>query len=411
MTDYDSWTLWQWEKEFLQAIDAMEQVGVLIDEEIAQREYSKGRKAMAEAVHNLGGCKPSSSKDLEKLLIGRLGLPLVKPTKGTKEKDPSEWKPSFDKFAMEEYDIILARTNDLTAQHILTYRGWSKSTSTYFRAFLEKRQADGRIRPNFKIHGTKNVRISCGKDTENEKVEIDSPNFQQIPKVRDERKPWNMFTKKCIIPTPGWELIEFDYHNLELRFGAVYSGQPELINGFNNGVDIWELMSSLLGGWDKEDTKTLVYSMMFGAGIQRLMNVFGVSDTGAKKIKSDYFKAFPRFKWKSDEAKSTADAVKYIQLWTGRRRHFEFTNEHRKAYNALLQGGGAELVKRALVRIWRDVCDENCRLVLTIHDSLVFEIKAGMRHIYEPKILAIMEDVPPEFGLKFTADAHIWGEA
>ena len=84
-------------------------------------------------------------------------------------------------------------------------------------------------------------------------------------------------------------------------------------------------------------------------------------------------------------------------MWTGRRRHFPKGSSYYRAFNAAIQGGEAEIIKRSMIRIAREVCDENCYLLLQIHDEIVFEIREGMEEEYLKKAQAIMEEVPQEF--------------
>jgi DNA polymerase-1 len=110
-------------------------------------------------------------------------------------------------------------------------------------------------------------------------------------------------------------------------------------------------------------------------------------------------------------AGSKARSRGYIRYWTGRRRHFRNPEDSYKAFNALLQGGGAEVVKRVLIDIDSNVCDENCKLLLQVHDELVFEIAEGKEHIYAPRIINMMDEFPTNyFGVNFAAAGKAWGD-
>lgn len=395
--------IWEKEKAFVQALHSMEQLGVAIDTELCQSEYEMGQIRMAEIVCALGNLNPASPKDLEELLINRLGLPLVRATKGTKQLPEDQQKPSFDRLAMEEYEILLNARGDITAKLVLEYRGWQKACSTYFRAFLDKQSADGKIRPNFKVHGTRTSRLSC-----------EVPNLQQIPRQTDEAKRWGLNTKKCIVPSMGCRLWELDYSNLELRLSAIYSGQSNLIQAFNTGQAIWDYMSGLLGGWEKNKTKTVTYATLYGAGNKKLADTMGVPLDEASDTKDLYFNTFPQIKDTILRVNTHAKQAGYIKLWTGRRRHFPSTESPHKAFNSLIQGSGAEVVKWALIEIWETLTARNtnplCKLVLTIHDSLVLEIKEGYEQTYLPKAKEIMERIPTEyFGMSFAVEVHEWG--
>ena len=102
----------------------------------------------------------------------------------------------------------------------------------------------------------------------------------------------------------------------------------------------------------------------------------------------------------------------YIKLWTGRRRHFDDPrNQAHKAFNALIQGGAAEIVKRQLIRTFdRFDNDEHCRMLLQIHDAIVFEIREDELDRYVPLIVDSMQSVEPDFGVPFTVGYNKWGE-
>lgn len=394
--------LWKKERLFVQALSSMEQLGVAIESQLAETEFNMGQARMDSIVQMLDGLNPSSPKDLEELLIHRLGLPLVRPTKGTKTKPPEEQKPSFDRLAMEEYEVLLQGRQDKTAQLVLEYRGWQKACSTYFRAFLDKQSWDGKIRPNFKVHGTRTSRLSC-----------EVPNLQQIPRETTEDKRWGLNTKKCIVPEPGFRLWELDYSNLELRIAAIYSGQKNLIEAFDRGDNIWDYMSALLGGWPKNQTKTFTYMILFGAGIKKIGDTMGLSPTDASDLRNQYFGTFPEIKkciyLINDHAKNAG----YVKYWTGRRRHFPSGESPHKAFNSVCQGGGSECTKRSLIKIWEEVTQKNtnedCQLVLTIHDSLVLQIREGYEAMYLPRAQKIMEEIPTQaFGMTFTVGVNEW---
>jgi DNA polymerase-1 len=99
----------------------------------------------------------------------------------------------------------------------------------------------------------------------------------------------------------------------------------------------------------------------------------------------------------------------YVEIWSGRRRHFRFPKEeHYKAFNSYVQGGAADLVKQVMVNVDRDVCNSECSLLLQVHDSLVFEIENGREEHYLPRIAEIM--TAPQFGVHLEVDSHRWSK-
>src|SRR5260370_10299776 len=168
------------------------------------------------------------------------------------------------------------------------------------------------------------------------------------------------------------------------------------------------------GGWTKDETKTFTYMILYGAGYKKIALTMGKDLKEAKRQKEEYFGLFPRIEWASQTINDGAKSTGYVSLWNGRRRHFNTGESPHKAFNSVLQGGGAEVVKRALIRIWEELTDFNrntlCKLVLTVHDSIVLEIKEGWEEAFTTRAAQIMREIPSEFfGMNFDVDIHEWG--
>ena len=377
--------VWKEKQKLIRVLLHMRRRGVRVNTGLATDMVQVGEARIEEIKAELG-MNPASNKDMYELLIVQLGLPVLKESKKT-------GKASFDKFAMDEYEILLERMDSPVANLIKEFRGWSKAVSAAYKPYLALVDPDGRIRCNYKTHGTVSGRLSCAE-----------PNLQQIPKASD--KPWNGRVKECFIAKDGYTLVEFDYSQLELRLGTAYAGEEELKTVFNEGRDIFTEMSAQLG-MSRQDTKTLVYSMQYGAGENRIMNVFGVTQPEAKAIRENYFNTFPKFKALSEIATAQAQQHHKVKIWSGRWRHFKYPSEAYKALNSIIHGGSADIVERIMVRAFDLIDDENCRLLLQVHDSLVWEIKTDMIDEYSARILELMEDVQPDFGVKFAVEATV----
>lgn len=386
---------WNHKVRFTKVLAAIEATGVRINTELCIAESIKGTERMAAIIKELNGFNPASPLDLKILLIDMLELPIFKVTPGG--------KPSFDKFAMELYDFELEFNDSPIAKLVLEYRGWQKTVSSNYSSYLTLLSPDGRLRPNFKMHGTRTGRLSCEK-----------PNLQQIPKVSD--KVWNGHLKEAFIPDDGYRLFEADYAQLELRLTAAYADEKSLLQVFEEGRDIFDEMSQRLG-MVRQDCKTFVYSTQYGAGIRRIKTALKLTEMRAQEVRQNYRETYPNIKLLSDRTQATAKAHGRIKLWTGRWRHFlNAEEESHKAMNSLMQGGGADIVERQMVRLYNDVVmpsSDECRMLLQIHDSVVFEVKIGTEDKYLPMIKEIMEDVDSlldgGFGVKFAIDIHEWG--
>lgn len=391
--------LWPYEQQFYGLLLKMESRGVRIDQHLCKTQAEIGRAEMKRLAEELG-YSPSKPSELKVLLLDVLGLPVVKWTQLDDEGNPTEKsKPSFDKFAMAEYDELLTESGNETARKILEFRGWQKAVSSNYEPYTALVSPDGRLRPNYKIHGTLTGRLSCEK-----------PNLQQIPKVSD--KPWNGRMKDAFIPASGYVLLEGDYSQLEFRLGAAYAEEKELIAVFNDPErDVFDEMAAEIG-MARFDVKTMTYTIQYGGGVRRLKNVFKISEGEARARRDSYYDSYPGFKRVTQVASQKAKNQGYLPLWTGRRRHFDDPQKQaHKAFNSVVQGGAAEIVKRTMLRCAETIDDdEKCRMLLQVHDSIVFEVREDLEEEYRVKIKQVMEDIPEPFGVKFFVDVHRWGE-
>lgn len=380
---------WEHKQKFIRTIIAMERRGVKVDVNLAKRMQIHGEMIMDDIREELR-LNPGSTKDLKVLLIDKLGLPVVKATPAG--------APSFDKEAMAIYDRALELQENHTAELITAYRGWQKSVSSNYIPYQELLSPDGRLRPNYKLHGTITGRMSCEK-----------PNLQQIPRSGD--KAWNGEMKSTFIPEDGYELYEADYSQLELRLGTAYAGEEGLKRIFAEGRDVFTEMSNDLG-MSRQNTKTLVYTIQYGGGINRISTVFAVSRDRAEQLRENYFSTYPGFHSVASVATQKAKHVGKLKLWSGRYRHFLYPREEaHKAFNSVIQGGAADIVERTMVRCFESVDnDDECRMLLQVHDSIVWEIKKDKVDKYLPMIKEAMTNVEPDFGVTFAVDIHKFGE-
>ena len=399
-TDY-----WNHKQDFHRVVITMEGRGVHINEAMCVEEAQIGTTKMEELTRLLK-INASSPLGLKKLLIDQAGLPVVKLTKAgmAKRKAGEEIDSydyaSFDKEAMELYDELLEREQSPVAKQVLEYRGWSKTVSSNYRAYLRLRSPDGKLRPNYKLHGTRTGRLSCS-----------DPNLQQIPRESD--KPWNGKLKKAFLPTPGFRLMEFDYSQLELRLATAYADEQELKAIFADATrDIFTEMAAKLG-LPRQDTKVFVYSTQYGAGLDRLMHVFKISRDKAAEMRENYKQSYPGFTKVEQIAKMRCRTRGKVQLWSGRYRHFmDRDSDAHKAFNSAIQGGAADIVEHVMVRLFKEIDNEHeCRMLLTVHDSVVFEIREDLLDQYVPAIIEIMQDVQPDFGVTFKVEAKEFGAA
>lgn len=388
--------LWGREMVNTEIFNLMEKRGVGINREICEQEIAYGEGRMNQLRRELG-INPGSPKQLKTLLIDKMGLPVVRPTK--------TGAPSFDKVAMAEYEQILENNPKYSegpwgtvAKQILEYRGWQITLGLCYRKFVEMQSPDGRLRCDYWLHGTKTSRTSCH-----------NPNLQQVPK--DGNKVWNRNIKRAFEPAPGYKLVQFDFNQGEMRLAAGYAQQENLIDTFVQGRDMWADMIAALGR-PKAQCKTLTYAKMYGAQREKLRMILGGDDPDS--FITDWENYHDKIVEFSKHAYRIAQRRGFIRLWTGRIRHLPGgDNGPRLAFNSLLQGGLAEIVKSAMIRLYREVDDEKkCRMLLMVHDSVIFEIAEDHLDDYIPRISEVMSRVHEEkdFGVPFTVSHEFWGK-
>lgn len=386
-------SLWKVEQEFIREfLIRIERIGIRLNKNLCLEEKEFGEERMEEIITELG-LNPSSPKDMEELFVRRLKLGIAKLT--------PKGKPSFDKSALAEYDIILNGIDSPVAKMVKEFRGWQKTLSSNYDSYLNTVGRDGRVRPSYHIVNTPTSRLAASK-----------PALQQIPRLSTQ--PWNGNVRNVFIPASGYTLWDIDYSQIELRVIAHYIdqqfGNNELAELLNDPKrHIFKEMSARLG-WDYNNTKTMVYSISYGADIDRIKEIFGVDTEVARNIKEQLFRAYPEIEKLLTLARIKFMKKKYIKLWTGREVRNRLTNKPHAAMNYLSQGGGAEIVKRAALKVAKKIDWLDCRAVLQVHDSIVFEIRNGTENYWLPIIKEIMEEPPHErFVVKFPVGIKKWG--
>lgn len=387
-------TLWETEADFIRLMARIKQRGIKVDSKFSRAKVIEGTRILNSTRAELGW-NPGSSKQIGEYLIDELKLPVLKRTPAG--------APSFDKYAMEEYEQILEARGDATAEKVLTYRGWQKTVSSNFQAYLDLMDENEILHPNYKVHGTRTGRLSC-----------ENPNLQQIP--RSSPKPWNGDTKKAFIVRDEelyqkyvrkkridkfLQLYTFDFKQVEFRLAAAYAGEHELLEVFNSGADIFDEMSKRLGK-PRNVIKTFVYATLYGAGKSKIALILNKPKDEADDLYDEYHGTWPGFRRISEKAAKLASNDGYIEYWTGRRRHLSRGESH-KAFNSIIQGGAFEIVKRRMLALSQEP------IVLQVHDSITIEED----YSYDTdRIKKTLEAVPEskDFGVNFEVDMVIEGQ-
>jgi len=387
----------------------MEQEGVAIDASTLGRLSGEAAVEIGRLTGEIQGLAGeefniNSSKQLQKILFEKLGLATARRTKTGFSTD-------------EEVLTELARTHPIAAA-ILRHRQLSKLKSTYLDALPRLvHPRTGRIHTSFNQTVTATGRLSSS-----------DPNLQNIPIRTD----LGRMIRSAFIPRAGRIFMDADYSQIELRIMAHCSGDAGFIEAFREGGDIhartaariYDVAESAVTPAMRSSAKTINFGVIYGMGPRGLSGQLDISLDEAKRFIDEYFEKYPGVKAYIDRAVAEARGKRYAETLLGRRRLLpEIGSEdnrvrsfsERIAVNMPIQGTAADLIKVAMVGIDREILDRGfrSRMVLQVHDELVFEIVPEERPAMETLVRERMEgalalDVPLRVDIGFGTN---WLEA
>lgn len=383
------------EKPLMPVIKEMENCGVKIDKKYLlslSKEYHKELKRLEEKIWDMAGEKfnIASPKQLGVILFEKLGLS-VKNQKKTGTGMKSTRESELEK--MKELHPIIS--------HILEYREFAKLLSTYIDSIPAKLDKDDRLHSNLRQTGTTTGRMSST-----------DPNLQNIP-IKTEL---GRNIRKAFIAEKGFVLSALDYSQIELRVAAILSRDEKLLNIFKNKEDAHTSVASFVFGVplekvDKEmrrQAKVINFGILYGMGVNALRQNLGGTREEAQKFYNDYFKTFKGLASYLENIKSSAERLGYTETLFGRRRYFEGikskipfikASAERMAINAPFQGTAADIIKISMQKIHEMIEEKNLsskvRMILQVHDELLFEIAEDDSERIIPEIKRIMENVLP----------------
>lgn len=370
---------------FIYVLLEMEQNGIKVDIDFLKQlegRFNDRLKELTNSIYQSAGCEfnINSTKQLANILFERLKLDSGKKTKtgfSTNEQVLQELK--------DEHEII---------PRLLEYREVYKLYSTYVIPLqnFALQSADRRVHTSFLQTGTATGRLSSK-----------NPNLQNIP-VRSEL---GREIRESFIAKDGYVLLSVDYSQIELRLLAHFSGDESLVNAFNNNQDIHlQTAIKLFGEDDAKDkrdvAKTINFGLIYGMGPKKLSQTLGIEYKVAKKYIDDYFKLFPTVKNYLKSIEDEALNNDFVTTLLKRRRYFNFESANpmqkagylREAVNSVFQGTAADLIKLAMLKIYNSYKgNDNCKMLLQIHDELVFEVKEEMSLDISKNIINIMENI------------------
>jgi len=328
------------EMQFLSVLKAIEARGLVLDREETASKLNATVERMLEVRRELG-FDPAKRIALARKLYSTppvgLGLPMYATGKPSK---------SFPQGFPTMNDAILSRYAHPIVGLVREYRLLQKVESTYLRPWWEKSRADGMLHPTFKPWGTITGRLSC-----------ENPNMQQIPR--------DSYLKTLFLSPDGYSLTEFDFDQIEFRLAVAYSKDKNLIDRLLGGEDVHSVVAEQLG-ISRQDAKTVNYLMLYGGGIGRLAGQLRTTFAAAKTFWEGYQNKYSGLTRAAASATMAAQQRGQIKYWTGRIKPFKSPKEHHKAFNAAIQGGSFEIMKRAMIELG----EAGVPMVNQVHDSV-----------------------------------------
>ena len=361
------------ERPLAKVIMDMEKNGVCIDEKILkdlsikfENDIKKIEKECFEIVgneFNLG-----SPKQIGEILFDKLKI------KGGKKTPSGAWSTDAETLN------FLASSGNILPRLLLEWRGLSKLKSTYTDAL-----------PNFINKNTKRIHTSYSmSSTSTGRLSSSDPNLQNIPIKNEEGK----MIRSAFIAEDGYSLISADYSQIELRIIAHISDDNNLKNAFKNDIDIHSLTASEVFGVPIEDmsqdirrkAKAINFGIIYGISPFGLSNQLDISRSEASDYIRSYFEKFPSIRDYMESTKEFAKNNGFVKTLFGRKCIIDDSGNRgpggkafmeRAAINAPIQGTAADIIKRAMIKIPKNLKKENLetKMIMQVHDELIFETK------------------------------------
>ncbi|EPM4835707.1 TPA: DNA polymerase I [Vibrio parahaemolyticus] len=377
------------EMPLVPVLSRIERTGVLIDDmklsaqsvEIAARLEELEQKAyeIAEQEFNM-----NSPKQLQAILFEKMGLPVVK-------KTPSG-TPSTNEEVLQELalDYPLPKL-------ILEYRGLAKLKSTYTDKLPKMiNPSTGRVHTSYHQAVTATGRLSST-----------DPNLQNIP-IRNEE---GRRIRQAFVAPAGYKILAVDYSQIELRIMAHLSGDQALLDAFRDGKDIHaataaEIMGVSIDQVSSEQrrrAKAVNFGLIYGMSAFGLAKQLGIPRGEAQAYMDKYFERYPGVMQYMEDTRSAAADKGYVETIFGRRLHLpEIKSRNgmrrkaaeRAAINAPMQGTAADIIKKAMLLVDQWIQEEGngrVKLLMQVHDELVFEVEESSLSEIESKVQKLME--------------------
>lgn len=299
--------------------------------------------------------------------------------------------------------------------YVMPYVGGEITRTTMGKEKVVEKKSllvDGRVHTNFKAHGAETGRFSSSE-----------PNLQNIPSSGD----YGKLIRNLFIAPPGYKLVVADYSQIEPRIIAAFSNDPVMMSAYQNGEDIYTAIGETMGV-DRKAGKVLVLAISYGVGPDKIASSIGCTVKQAKELLDNFsakFNDINKYKGRVVRRATAQTPIPYVETIFGRRRYIpELKSKEnglraraeRQAFNTVIQGSAADIMKLALVRAHSCFVDEPyAHVVLTVHDELVTVCRDDLAEEVAEAIRESMEGIKlPQITIPLIADVKIvdkWGEA
>jgi DNA polymerase-1 len=375
------------EQPLVPVLLAMEETGVLLDRDMLRKQSTELAKKMLElekAAHDSAGgpFNLGSPKQLQEILFDRLDIPVIRKT--------PKGQPSTAEDVLQE----LAAEFELP-RIILDYRSVSKLKSTYTDKLPDQISPEtGRIHTSYHQAVAATGRLSST-----------DPNLQNIPI----RTPEGRKIRQAFIPPQGQVLLAADYSQIELRIMAHLSGDEGLLGAFQDDLDVHTATAAEVFGLELGDVtadqrrsaKAINFGLMYGMSAFGLAKQLGIGRGTAQEYMDLYFDRYPGVKKFMDDIREKARQAGYVETEFGRRLYLPEINDRnvqrrqyaeRSAINGPMQGTAADIIKRAMISVqdWLLGSKAPARMIMQVHDELVFEVDAAAVDAVRAEIVSKM---------------------
>jgi len=374
------------ERPLVPVLAEMEMAGVLVDRGALSRMsgvFAQRMAALEDEIQTLAGERfnVASPKQLGEILFDRMGLP------GGEKGKTGAYATGAD--VLED---LAAEGHDLPAR-VLDWRQLAKLKSTYTDALQAHINPEtGRVHTSYVIAGANTGRLAST-----------DPNLQNIPVRSDEGRR----IREAFVAPPGRVLVSLDYSQIELRILAHVAAIPALREAFLQGKDIHAMTASEMFGVPIEgmdpmvrrQAKAINFGVIYGISGFGLARNLRIPRDQAQRFIDTYFERFPGIRRYMDDTVAGARAHGFVTTLFGRRIHTPEINAkgptagfaRRAAINAPIQGAAADIIRRAMIRVPAAIADLPARMLLQVHDELLFEVEEAAADDLIARVRAVME--------------------